>query len=507
MDILFVDLPFNTYELGRKFKSAWSFKQDISPYELHLGFRYMVSALRSQHCSTDILYLSKKNGIHTRTALLEEVVKQAPLILGFTSYEGSLRESLQFIRRLKKRGVPSLICMGGHLATCAYEQILTDFHDLIDVIVLGEGEHTIVELTQAIQQGRPYQSLAGIAYYDGSQVVKTERRPIEPDINQFPFPILPDSEDWSAGEVPLFIASSRGCYGHCSFCRSSYFGERWRARTPDNVVDEIEAAARRGVKMFEFVDDNFMGPGASGKRRAVEFAEELQRRNIHIQFHISCRVNDVDEPTLRLLKETGLVSLSLGVESGVQRMLDTFNKNITVQQSLNALDIIERLELSVQVYIIFFDPYMTLPEVAENVQFLKDIRPLDCVRFEGIIFRKIIPIQGTDLFEQIRADGLLRGDYLKGHSFRFKDRRVSLFSDFMESLDIRFERIYQQDELRRIDNLYEAFKEIFEISFAEKAVELLAAKPMKRIEMQAKLNDLLSQNLRAAFGAQREAQV
>ena len=504
MDVLFVDLPFNTYELGRKFKTAWSFKQQISSYELHLGFRYMVSALQEHHFTADIIYPSKETEIQTKTDLLKAVCAIQPLILAFTSYEGTFRETLQFIRKVKARGVRSLICVGGHLATFSYREILADFPDLVNVVVLGEGEHTIVELTAAVKEKNDYQAVRGIAYFDGCQVVTTAARPVERAIDSFPFPIMPERKDWAKRTIPLFITSSRGCYGRCSFCRSLLVNERWRSRSPENVVDEIEAAYRQGITIFEFVDDNFLGPGKVGRERAVKIAEEIKRRNLSIQYHLSCRVNDVDEPTVRVLKESGLFSASLGVELGVQRMLDTFNKNITVAQSYTALEILDKLGISIQVYIIFFDPYMTLAEVRENVRFLQAIRELENVRFEGVIFRKLIPISGTAIFDQLKHDKLLRGNYLAGHSFKFKDPLVAVFADFMETIDIRFERIYQDPAYRSINYLYELFKEQFEFSFAEKALDLIQGSRMKRAEAFAKMNDLLSLELRRTFSKREE---
>jgi anaerobic magnesium-protoporphyrin IX monomethyl ester cyclase len=501
MDVIFVDLPFNTYELGRRFKSAWSHKQFLSPHELHLGFRYMVSSLRGQGYTADILFPVRDNGLTSRADLLCAISEIEPLILAFTSYEGSLKESLHFIRQVKARGVRSLICMGGHLATFSYEEILRDFHHLVDVIVLGEGEHTLVDLVAAVKRKQGFSRLPGIAYYDGSRVIKTGRRPVEPDLDRFPFPLLFIADSWKDSNIPLFLTTSRGCYGHCSFCRSSYFGEGWRARDPENVADEIEHAYRQGVSTFELVDDNFLGPGTVGKKRATAVAAEIQRRGLHIRYHVSCRVNDVEEPTMRALKDSGLISVSLGVESGVQRMLDTFNKNITVEQSIAAVQLLNGLGIPALVYIIFFDPYMSLAEARENVQFLKYVRSLDHVRFEPIIFRKLIPISGTAIFEQIRSDGLLRGNYLNGHYFAFKDRRVALLADFMETLDLRFERALQNEAFRQIDGLYESFKAVFEFSVAEKAIDLLASARWKKEEAYAQLNNLLSTELRKTFGS------
>jgi anaerobic magnesium-protoporphyrin IX monomethyl ester cyclase len=499
LDLLFVDLPFDSYELGQRFKSAWSHKRFLCPHELHLGFRYMVSTLRAAGHTADILFPQEEGPVRTAADLVRAVAETRPLVLGLTSYEGSLRESLRFVKRLRARGVSSLVCLGGHLATFSYAEILRDFHDLVDVIVLGDGERAIVEILEAVKHGQGFDGIPGLARFDGGRVVTTATRPIEQDIDRLPFPVLAEPALHNARRRPLFLTTSRGCYGRCSFCRSSHFGEGWRARGPMNVVDEIEAACARGVTTFEMVDDNFLGPGRMGKRRAVAMATEIQRRGIAIRFHASCRVNDVEEATMRLLKDAGLVSVSLGVESGVQRLLDAFNKGTTVQQNVAALHLLDRLEIPALAYIIFFDPYTTLVEAKENVAFLRSIRQLDHVRFEDVVFRRLIPISGTDLFERIRADGLLRGDYLSGHRFVFVESRVGLLADFMELFDIRFERLLRDARFGRIEGL-RGFKEKLQLDVADKAIDLLASSRCKRSEAFRRLNELLVAEMRGLFG-------
>ena len=499
LDVLFVDLPFNTYELGHRFKEAWSYKQFLSPYELHLGFRYMCGALRANRFGADIIFPSESNGLTTRDDLARAIEEIRPRILGFTSYEGSLGESIAFIRDLRASGVDAVICMGGHLATFSYQEILRDFHDFIDVIVLGDGEQAIVELAAAVANGTPFRDIRGLALFEDGGVVRTAPRPILTDIDSLPFPILAEGEAWSSAKVPLFLTTSRGCYGHCSFCRSSHFGERWRARDPKNVVDEIEAAYARGVRTFEMVDDNFLGPGAAGKRRAVAIADELLRRHLDIRFHASCRVNDVDEPTMRTLREAGLISVSLGVESGVPRMLATFNKNVTVAQNLAALELLERLDIPTLAYMIFFDPWSTLAEARENVAFIRRIRALKTVRFELILFRKLIPISGTDVFARIREAGLLRGDYLKGHRFEFVDERVALLAEFLETIDLRFESALQDERFRAVDGMY-ALKESLQLDLAEKAIAWFDSARRVPRTARARLDGLLADELRRRFG-------
>jgi radical SAM superfamily enzyme YgiQ (UPF0313 family) len=473
-DVVFVDLPCTTYELGRRFKSAWSFKQVLQPHELHLGFRYMVAALTEAGLQAEIVFPSADHP-RSRSELVEDVVRLRPRLVGLTTYEGSLEETLDFAAQVKAAMAGVVICLGGHLATFSWAEVLRDFPTLVDLVVLGEGEQTIVEVAGALRaapSGTRPTGVAGTAWSDAGRPVLGPPRPPLADLDVLPFPVvlsgsLPDEE------APLFVATSRGCYARCTFCRSSLLTERWRPRRPSAVVDELERAHANGVRTFELVDDNFLGPGRRGRKRASAIAGEILRRGLDLRFHASCRVNDVDEDTMRLLQRAGLFSVSVGVESGVPRQLETYNKRVTVRQSEQKLRLLDRLGIPTLAYVIFFDPYMTLDEVTTNVAFLRRVATLDHVRFEEIIFRRLIPISGTPLFDRIRDDGLLTGNYLTGHAFTFEDERVGQLSEFMETVDLRIERAFQEPEYRRVPGLYTAMKERVELDLADRCVEAI----------------------------------
>ena len=356
LDVQFVDLSYTTYEMGALYKAALNTKVFLGPHELHLGFRYMVAMLRREGLRAEILYQDGRPGTANENELLQVIMKTKPNILGFGSYEGSLGDTLKFVRRVRAAGSHSLICLGGHLATFSCEDILYNFHDLIDVVVLGEGEHTIVELAWAVKRNRAIQTIPGIAYYYAGRIVRTQPRAVESDLNCFPFPAVPTRNDSSDKETPLFVITSRGCYGRCSFCRTSQLGDGWRPRDPKNVVDEFEYAYSLGVNTFEIVDDNFIGPRKQGKARATAIAAELKRRCLPVRFHASCRVNDVDENTMLVLKDSGLISVSLGVESGLQRVLDCFNKHTTVAQNSAAVESLDPAEYRSHSLLYLFRP-------------------------------------------------------------------------------------------------------------------------------------------------------
>jgi hypothetical protein len=207
--------------------------------------------------------------------------------------------------------------------------------------------------------------------------------------------------------------------------------------------------------------------------------------------------------SLQARKAAGLISLSLGVESGVQRVLNTFNKKITTSRIVDALELLDGVGISTLAYIIFFDPYMTLDEARENVEFLSGLRRFPLLRFEDVIFRRLIPVSGTDLFARLREEGLLRGDFITGHHFVFRDERVGILADTMEGIDLHFERAFQDSRFRAIPGLYVMTKECFEFDYMLRAVDMLQGMAGDRQQLEQALQQLFIDRVAETFGIRR----
>ena len=126
------------------------------------------------------------------------------------------------------------------------------------------------------------------------------------------------------------IMTSRGCPFACNYCISSRMaGVKFRARSPKNVVDEVEFLYRQyGLKNIEFIDDLFM----MSHKRAKEISDEIKARGLDILWSASSRVNTINDRLVEYLKKSGLNALYFGVESGSQRVLDIMKKRITLEQ-------------------------------------------------------------------------------------------------------------------------------------------------------------------------------
>ena len=208
-------------------------------------------------------------------------------------------------------------------------------------------------------------------------------------------------------------------------------GPKWRARSPGNVADEVQLLVTRfGVQHLNFVDDNFIGPGRKGQERAAGVAEEIIRRRLPVTFRIDCRADDVDYGLFALLKRAGMSEVFIGFEAGMQRLLNTFGKGLTVQDNCRALAIIRLLGIKFTMGWIANDPYITLEEAKENYLSFRSLfgEPVEL----WPIMNKLGVFAGTEIEAQLRRESNLfeRGPYVLDYEFR--DSRISRLYSYLD---------------------------------------------------------------------------
>lgn len=382
----------------------------------HLGIPYLASFLRSKGLSVQIVDAQLEGWKPKRAA--EEISKIPARIIGVTvPFQEYALEVLNFITTLK-RSTGAHLVIGGIFPSFAYREILERF-PAIDAVVIGEGEETLYELSKAILEGKDWRDVKGIAYVEDGQVRVTQTRSSIKNLDSLPFPARDHLPRIYEKTKLSSMITSRGCYASCTFCSVvpfySQFGPKVRLRSPENVVDELEELVKGyKVENVVFCDANF----TISKERAARIAEEILRRKIKVRYAIESRVTEVDEELFKLLKESGLRRVFLGLESGSQTMLDRFRKGVTVQQNLKALETMAKLDLYVSPGFIMFDDETTLDEVIENLRFVRlakrimgaKIRPID-------ITNKMLPLAGTEYEKKLKEKGKYEGDVF---DFRYK---------------------------------------------------------------------------------------
>ena len=322
------------------------------------------------------------------------------ILIGGTSHSRFL--SFELARRIKAASPGSLVTYGGPHASFTAEDTLTHVPE-IDIIVHGEGEETCRELaTWAGHGGLSRRAGAapgsretvgsglarihGISFRGGPtsggarQVVRTPPRALISDLDALGPPareLVPleryqmrmDYRDLSATS----IITARGCPIACTFCSASaMFGPRYRRRSPVLVVDEIESLVERygfqGVKIF---DSTF----TLVRRHVEEFCEELLRRKLRLPWECEVRVGTVDKPLLALMQAAGCYYVDVGIESGVQRVLDScVRKHISVAGAEQFLRWAQELGLLTKAFFTLGHPGEAFAEARATNRFIRHNR-------------------------------------------------------------------------------------------------------------------------------------
>lgn len=377
----------------------------------HLGLGYLAAVLESDGYRVEIVDASFHH--LSRSDVCDRVLTLTPPLLGFSVYYNNVVETLDTIHELRKRGFAGHITLGGHHATFYATEMLVD-HPEIDSIVRGEGEGAALDLASAVAAGDDWTSIPNLALRMEGGVKCNPCRALIRDLNTLPFPHRGGYEEFLTSQKMASVVSSRGCHGNCGFCSIRAFygiskGRRWRARSPRSVVNEIENLVERfGVKRINFLDDEFIGPGAQSHRRALEIGKELRRRDLRISFNIVCRPDNLRRSTLAKLKEAGLFHVSIGIESWVPRQLELLGKHSSVQQNNEAIEVIRELGLDYLYFLIPADPWVTVEELTENLEQIEAAGIQHAA--EGFTFSKLVVFAGTRLKDQLDSAGLLISD-------------------------------------------------------------------------------------------------
>jgi anaerobic magnesium-protoporphyrin IX monomethyl ester cyclase len=298
-----------------------------------LGVTYVAAAF--ERAGADVRIFDYIVSRYTPEKLKAQLEAFQPDAVGATSVTLNFPAAARIVSTVKEHDPDIVTMMGGPHVSFDAAGTLGDYPG-IDLIVRGEGEDTIAELTPALRDRKKWKGIQGLSFRENGAVLDTGTRPFIPDLDGLPLParhLLPLSRYQALG-FPVSIITSRGCPYSCIFCQGRRMvGKKVRQRTASRVVDEIEHILSYGIDRINVADDLFV----SNKQKVRDVCEEIRRRGLKFAWSAFARVNTVDPETLVLMRENGCDSLSYGVESGNQEMLDRIRKGINLEQIRKAV--------------------------------------------------------------------------------------------------------------------------------------------------------------------------
>ncbi len=396
----------------------------------NLGTRYLAAVLRQHGYSVELAPFSTAGDMDT---VVWRAQLARPRLVGLSIiFQYRAPEFLTLATDLR-RVLPEVhITAGGHFPTFAASDLLRDY-PVLDSVVRGEGEFTLLELAQRLESPETWSKIPGLSFRRDGRIVENPSRPLVADLDSLPFPArdTPPQHHLGIGFSP--IVGSRGCYRDCAFCsiRSFYRASRGkvqRFRSVPNLVDEMEMLYHTfGVRFFVFNDDEWFPAGKARLGRVAALESELRRRELDVIMSIKCRADDVTEHLFRRLLEMGVVRAYVGVESGSDHSLRTLNKKTTVAQNRQALATLHKVGMLADFGLIFFDPESTAEDVRANLDFFHEMAG------EGqapLSFGRMEVYAGTPILERLQSEGRLAGNYL-AWNYTIADPRVEMLFRLM----------------------------------------------------------------------------
>ena len=417
-------------------KSATHFN-DIAntPLSSCLISGYIASLLQANDIETEILdtYL----GRFSFERMVEEVIEKKCDILGIHlvyswEYTPTVLNAIDEIASRIK--VP--IFVYGFYPTFAYDFILKSHHS-IDCAIIGEPEFAFLELCSLMEKGKNLGGIDGLAFRNDGDFIVYKKRKVINNLDLLPFPYRTKEHiDYIGGN----ILGSRGCYGNCTFCYiNNFYGKRcnWRGRTPETIYHEVQKVLSRiSSRYIYFVDANFFGPGDEGQCRAEEIAEFLQNEK-ELGFGLECRVNDIQERSLKALAHAGLKDVFLGVESGSKRSLKRMRKGATVEQGMRAIEFLRNYGIEPHIGFIMFESDSTLQDIRDNFNFLYYNNLLNRLTTTvDLLYHPQIVLMGADSYGTLLKENRMSFSPHNSYqgTFSFKDDRVQFLAEVISSL-------------------------------------------------------------------------
>ncbi len=335
---------------------------------------------------------------------IEDITKEFnPDIVGLTSSTPTINQAYCILEKVKKINPNIITIIGGcHVSVFPYETIQ---RKEIDIVIKGEGEITIKEILNNLSKGKSIKRIKGTIQKEDNNIIYNQDRPLIKDLDTLPSPKREllnyklYSRPLTKGKKPVTILTSRGCPYQCIYCNKSVFGNKFRFRSAENVLDEIEELTKQGYDDFHILDDTF----SIVKDRVIEICHGIIDRKLNISWNVSngMRIDRLDEELVYLMKKSGCYCIGFGIESGNQKTQDYIQKDLKINDIEKKFKIVKKAGISTIAFVIIGFPNETSDDIKNTIQFLKKIMP------DVVNFHILIPLPGTKIYDELKSKNLL----------------------------------------------------------------------------------------------------
>jgi len=349
-------------------------------HTLSLGLGYIASVLRKEGGHEVYWYDPEPLG-HSEEDIKTYLKEKSPDLIGISSATPNFKGAVK-IGKLAREVTSVPIVIGGVHASAVPELTLKENPDIFDIVVIGEGELTMLELCEALEKGRGLDNIPGLGLRKNHSFYRTPQRPFITDLDSIPFPardlvnlnLYRPQVHLYRGRKSATMITSRGCPARCSFCATQVtMGNKFRYHSAEYVVNEMEHLVKNyGIEDVILVDDTF----TINKKRVIQICNLILERNIKVGWFCFVRVNDASYELFELMKKAGCFSMFFGVESADDQVLKNIKKGTTVAQAYNALKISNKLGFKTMAGFMFGNPGDNKDTIEKTINLALKLNPI-----------------------------------------------------------------------------------------------------------------------------------
>ncbi|MDD5529750.1 MAG: radical SAM protein [bacterium] len=334
---------------------------------------------------------------------LDSVLKTfSPDFVGITFTTLLFEEARRICRMIKSYSKDIIIISGGAHSTALPTETLKELD--IDIAVIGEGDFSLLKIIN----GENTDTIPGITCKKDGEIKINPCGDYIEDLDSLPLPAWDLINISQYKTTPLlsraspagWIETSRGCPYTCGYCTKNIFGTKFRFKSVNRVIEEIEHMLKLGFKELHIADDNFTMDTA----RAKQICEEILRRNLKFPWATvtGIRIDRVDKELLELMYKAGCYRVYFGIESGDQTILNKIKKGISLNKIREVVEMSKNTGLEVFGFFMAALPGETEDSIKKTIAFAKSL-PLDMAKMSITV-----PLPGTALFKELDKGGFIK---------------------------------------------------------------------------------------------------
>ena len=363
-----------------------------------LGLVYIAGSLRA--AGFDVEIYDAMALFDSLDDIRQRIRAYGPDVVGTAAYTSSIYAAIDVLKVAKEVNQSCLTLLGGIHPTFCWEEILEKSPE-VDFVIRGEGERTTADLLLHHFSGNAVDRVSGSAFRTDGRPKATRSRPQIRDLDSLP--TAWDLIDWpkysfktKKDSVLAVVSSSRGCTQKCTFCSQRLFWkEKWRGRKPERFVEEILMLKRDfGVNVVMIADET----PTYDRERWERILDLLIAAKSGVEILLETRVDDIlrDKDIMPNYREAGIIHVYVGVESARQSTLDRFQKNISLEGSKTAIDLINQQDIISETSFVLGMPDETPETIEETIKLAKYYNP------DLAFFLAIAPWPYSDIYPELK---------------------------------------------------------------------------------------------------------